>query len=401
MKQLHFIFFWVMSIGLWSQAQQGIPYQAVMRNADGTVISNAVVTLTFKIHDVAATGEVVYEETHAVTSNSQGLVSMNVGSGTVVTGAFDNINWGAGNKFLQVIMNAGNGNVDLGTQQMMSVPYALYAEDVSVRVSLTGDSLFIGDQVSIVLGVSAANLVSSSNYGSVLLPGNTTCQNEFISVTGCGGQDSLLYYDRYYSLTEIGGQCWFAENLATDKYSNGDLLGQDVPLSPQDNLNWMNATTGMYSIANGSMLNDELYGKLYNWYAAVDGRGVCPIGWHTPSDCEWMFLEKSVGVILSDLELTGNRGGNAGNALKSNIGWNSPSTPANNSSGFRALPGGIRGEMAIPITLGYSGFWWAESQNESNITNLHARKLQSSPSSIYRYQNMYTFSGLSIRCVKD
>jgi hypothetical protein len=52
---------------------------------------------------------------------------MNVGSGTVVTGAFDNINWGGGNKFLQVLMNAGNGVVDLGTQQMMSVPYALYA----------------------------------------------------------------------------------------------------------------------------------------------------------------------------------------------------------------------------------------------------------------------------------
>ncbi len=163
MKQLHFILFWVMSIGLWAQAPQGIPYQAVVRNVDGTVISNTAITITFKIHDVAATGEVVYEETHAVTSNSQGLVSMNVGSGTVVTGAFDNINWGGGNKFLHVLMNAGNGNIDLGTQQMMSVPYALYAEDVRVRVSLTGDSLFIGDQVSIVPGVSAANPV----YGCV------------------------------------------------------------------------------------------------------------------------------------------------------------------------------------------------------------------------------------------
>ncbi|MEN9394972.1 MAG: hypothetical protein RL362_1193 [Bacteroidota bacterium] len=157
MKQLHFILFWVMSIGLLAQAPQGIPYQAVVRNVDGTVMSNTAITITFKIHDVTAAGVVVYEETHAVTSNSQGLVSMNVGSGTVVTGAFDNINWGGGNKFLHVLMNAGNGNIDLGTQQMMSVPYALYAEDVNVRVSVTGDSLFIGNQVSIVPGVSAAN----------------------------------------------------------------------------------------------------------------------------------------------------------------------------------------------------------------------------------------------------
>ena len=268
MKQLHFILFWVMSTGLWSQALQGIPYQAVMRNADGTVMSSTAMTITFKIHDVAATGAVVYEETHAVTSNGQGLVSMNVGSGTVVTGAFDNINWGRENKFLQVLMNAGNGNVDLGTQQMMSVPYALYAEDVNVRVSLTGDSLFIGDQVSIVPGVSAANPVSSSNYGSVLLPGNTTCQSEYISVTGCGGQDSLLYYDRYYSLTEIGGQCWFAENLATDKYSNGDVIPTGLT-----NTEWTNTTSGAYAIYDNNPVNDAIYGKLYNWYTTVDTRG--------------------------------------------------------------------------------------------------------------------------------
>jgi hypothetical protein len=157
MKQLFIFLLLAMSAVVFSQAPQSIPYQAVVRNNDGSTLANAAVSITFKIHDVAATGEVVYEETHAVTSNSQGLVSMNVGGGNVVTGTFNGIQWGSGNKFLQVLMNAGNGVVDLGTQQMMSVPYALYAEDVSVRVSLTGDSLFIGDQVSIVPGVSAAN----------------------------------------------------------------------------------------------------------------------------------------------------------------------------------------------------------------------------------------------------
>jgi hypothetical protein len=90
-------------------------------------MANAAVTITFKIHDNSATGTVVYEETHTTTSNAQGLVILNVGGGTALTGSFGNINWGNGNKFLQVLMNAGNGVVDLGTQQMMSVPYALYA----------------------------------------------------------------------------------------------------------------------------------------------------------------------------------------------------------------------------------------------------------------------------------
>ena len=91
-------------------------------------MSNAALTLIFKIHDITATGTVLYQESHSVTSNAQGLVICNVGNGTPTQGAFANINWGNGAKFLHVLMNAGNGELDLGTQQMMSVPYALYAE---------------------------------------------------------------------------------------------------------------------------------------------------------------------------------------------------------------------------------------------------------------------------------
>ena len=121
------ILFLFLGPALYSQAPQSIPYQAVVRNTDGSTMANAAVTITFKIHDNSATGTVVYEETHATTTNAQGLVSLNVGGGTAMTGTFSGIQWGTGSKFLHVLMNAGNGVVDLGTQQMMSVPYALYA----------------------------------------------------------------------------------------------------------------------------------------------------------------------------------------------------------------------------------------------------------------------------------
>ncbi len=119
-----------------AQAPQSIPYQAVVRNMDGSVLSNAPITMTFKVHDVSATGTVVYEESHTTASNAQGLVALNVGGGTPVTGTFNSINWGNGAKFLHVLMNAGNGVVDLGTQQMMSVPYALHSKssDESMRL---------------------------------------------------------------------------------------------------------------------------------------------------------------------------------------------------------------------------------------------------------------------------
>jgi hypothetical protein len=122
-------------------------------------MSNAALTMIFKIHDVTATGTVVYQESQALTSNAQGLVSCFVGNGTAAQGTFANINWGNGAKFLHVLMNAGNGEIDLGTQQMMSVPYALYAVQTDVRVSATGDTLSIGGQSVIVPGISSANPV--------------------------------------------------------------------------------------------------------------------------------------------------------------------------------------------------------------------------------------------------
>jgi hypothetical protein len=121
--QLLLAFLILVPSSLHSQSPLGIPYQAVMRNADGSVMASNAVALTFMIHDGSATGTVVYQESHDLTSNAQGLVSCIVGNGVVSEGNFANINWGSGAKFLQVMM----GTTDLGTQQMLSVPYALYA----------------------------------------------------------------------------------------------------------------------------------------------------------------------------------------------------------------------------------------------------------------------------------
>jgi hypothetical protein len=142
---------------LFSQSPQSIPYQAMVRNTDGSVMSSTAMTMTFKIHDVTAAGTIVYQESHSTTSNAQGLVVLQVGQGQASVGTFDNINWGNGAKFLHVLMNVGNGEVDLGTQQMMSVPYALYTKRVRMRTSATGDTLIIGGNSVIVPGISAAN----------------------------------------------------------------------------------------------------------------------------------------------------------------------------------------------------------------------------------------------------
>jgi uncharacterized protein (TIGR02145 family) len=400
MKHSLVLLIWLSSMRFLAQAPQTIPYQAVLRNSDGSIMANTAATITLKIHDITATGMVVYQETHATTTNAQGLVSLNVGGGTAVTNTFSGIQWGAGSKFLHVLMDTGSGLVDLGTQQMMSVPYALYAEEVNVRVSVTGDSLFIGEQVSIVPGVSAANPISMSNYGSALLPGNTTCLNEYIAVTGCVGQDSLLYHNQYYSLVEIGGQCWFAENLAATQFNDGS----NIP-TVSTGAAWGALSTPAYCWYNNnpSLINTYLNGKLgalYNAYA-VATNNLCPVGWHVPSDCEWMYLENTLGLSVSEQMQQDWRGQNIalGGQLK-DIGWTAPNLGATNSSGWSALPGGNRMGTASASFSGINnyGYWWTSTAYNavSNWTRDAAYSLSSFDRSITQKR-----AGHSVRCLKD
>jgi uncharacterized protein (TIGR02145 family) len=378
---------------LCAQVPQGIPYQAVMRNADGSVMASSAVNLTFMIHDGSATGTIVYQESHALTTNAQGLVSCVVGSGVVSQGNFSNINWGGGAKFLHVMM----GSTDLGTQQMLSVPYALYSETTNVSVSATGDTLTIGGNRVIVPGVSAANPQGppiNGGLGSQVLVGNNTCANQYISVTGCGGQTSLTYDGLTYDLVEIGGQCWFADNLATDQYRNGDLIPTGL-----DDATWSATTSGAYAFYNNDPANDVTYGKLYNWYTTVDSRGLCPTGWHVPTDCEWMYLEGSLGMTVAQQELTDQwRGTMEGGAIKATTNWVSPNTGATNSSGFTGLPGGYRVYNGSYNIVGGFGYWWSCTGNDSGLA--WYRGLYYSFSNIFRYNNFKRY-GFSVRCVRD
>jgi uncharacterized protein (TIGR02145 family) len=401
-------FFLITSL-LQSQSPQGIPYQAVMRNVDGSIMANALVDLTLMIHDGAASGPVVYEESQALTTNDQGLVSCVVGQGSPVQGSFANIDWGNGSKFLHVLMNG----VDIGTQQLMSVPYALYSNNVPVRVSETGDSLIVGSEVVIVPGISAANNVptvmgcmdnAACNYnasantddGNCLIEGatcddnSTNTINDVITVDCvCAGTPSLFVQGNgvtdidgnFYPSIILGTQEWMQKNLAVTKYRNGNALVNAVT-----NSSW-NTTNGAYGIYGGSDVNNTNYGKLYNWYAVNDTRGLCPTGWHVPTTIEWNAMEDYLGGVSV-----------AGGKLKTIDGWNSPNLGATNESGYTGLPGGYRftdGTYLYNLQLGQ---WWTSTN--SNTTSAHASRLF--------YQNAAVLKstydkkiGSSVRCLKD
>lgn len=127
-----------------AQAPQGIPYQSVIRNSNGELINNQSVHLRFSIHDSSMLGTIVYQESHTATTTNLGMVTLSIGQGTPVVGSFSAVNWGSGAKFMQVELDAAGGNnyIDLGTQQMMSVPYALYAENGIKKGTATGEMLY-------------------------------------------------------------------------------------------------------------------------------------------------------------------------------------------------------------------------------------------------------------------
>jgi hypothetical protein len=115
--------------GNFAQSPQGIPYQSALRNSSGSILANQSVTMRFTIIDSAINGTVVFQETHTANTNAQGIVSVNIGQGTPSTGTLAQVNWAKNYKFLQIEMDPTGGNTYtiLGTQQMMSVPYALFS----------------------------------------------------------------------------------------------------------------------------------------------------------------------------------------------------------------------------------------------------------------------------------
>ena len=181
----------------------------------------------------------------------------------------------------------------------------------------------------------------------------------------------------------IGTQTWMKKNLDVSKYRNGDVIPEVTDPSA-----WRNLTTGAWCYYENKTDNGSTYGKLYNWYAVTDPRGLAPVGWHIPTDAEWTSLESFL------------RGSFAGGAMKETgtTHWISPNTDATNSSGWTGLPGGSRSFVGPFEGLGEVGYWWSSSA--SNNYKALRRGLDYGFSNLQTNSNDKTY-GFSVRCVRD
>jgi len=190
----------------------------------------------------------------------------------------------------------------------------------------------------------------------------------------------------------IGTQIWTTQNLNVSRYRNGDPIPQVT-----DATQWANLTTGAWCwYNNDSATYAATYGRLYNWYAVNDPRGLAPQGWHVPTDREWDVMTKYLDPTV-DTTCQCSSGTTICTQLKNTTGWNS-SGNGTNSSGFAGLPGGGRYASGSFDSIGGYGVWW--SSTEDYTTYAWRRTLYYYGAGVNRYYD-YEAGGFSVRLVRD
>jgi uncharacterized protein (TIGR02145 family) len=191
-----------------------------------------------------------------------------------------------------------------------------------------------------------------------------------------------------YDTVRIGTQTWMSENLNVSRFRNGDFIPE-----AKTEEEWIKAGENKqpaWCYYDNDTTNGVKYGKLYNWYAVIDLRGLAASGWHIPSDSEWVILTDHIG----DDEIKEKK-------LKSTTGWANYEGQignGNNKSEFSALPGGYRDQNGAFSSMSYGGNWWCLTEN--NTLEAWDRYFNSI---IHDADRFSTNKGnaLSVRCVKD
>ena len=183
----------------------------------------------------------------------------------------------------------------------------------------------------------------------------------------------------------IGKQVWMKENLNVSKFRNGNPIPEAKTKEEWEQAGKNKEPACCYY--DNDPTNGVKYGKLYNWYAVNDPRGLAPAGYHIPRDAEWTILTDYLGGRSV-----------AGGKMKTTSGWKASNTDASNSSGFSGLPGGYRLHGGAFKFIGEGGGWW--SSTERKTSSAWGRGLS------YRDGNVYMddakkYNGISVRCLRD
>ena len=303
------------------------------------------------------------------------------------------------------------------------VPIKALASDedgsiTEVTIYINGEEVGTSDQTTFIYWWNTADY-EPDNYDIGALASDDEGANDAANISvllgAAGGLNPDLEYDtltdiegNVYATIEIGTQVWMAENLKVSQYPDGTPITE---ITDEDLWEGMGPDIQAFCWYDNQIDFRDTYGALYTWAAAMNGglssdtmgvQGVCPDGWHLPTDAEWKALEMHLGISEADADLFDWRGTDEGGQLKEEgfSKWNQPNAVANNSTGFTAVPGGFRSAMGIFYKMDENAtFWTATADQESNSRAFY-RGLSFSRGQVYRHSNNRQL-GLSVRCVKD
>ena len=402
---------------LQAQAPQGFNYQATVRNSSGDLIVNTNVYFKFNVIQGSQTAVPIFTETHYVPTDDLGQVNLVIGQGTATTGVFSELDWSLGSYYLgiELSINGANNYVAMGTTQLLSVPYALYAENSgnstpttpNLETVLAENNSANNQQIKDLQDPTEAQDAVTMLF---LMEKISELQDQINNLQSATGSGTVTDQNgNSYTYLTYGDQVWTVDNAEMVTYRDGTPIPEVT-----DNTEWADLTTGAWSYYN----NDPTKPRLYNWFAVMGihdidpntpNKEFAPEGWHVPSDAEWTTLENHLIANGYNYDQT-NTGNKIAKAMSSTTGWNSsPHEGAvgndqslNNDSEFNAVPEGVRFSSGSFNDEGNVALFWSSTEGNTNFA--WYRFLSLERSHLYRGNSGSGSSlqyGFSVRFVRD
>jgi uncharacterized protein (TIGR02145 family) len=347
----------------------------------------------FMTDNFAVAHTAIMQHLPAVTDGTSNLLSLyGVDHVSIAVG-------GAVNAGIEMTETVADGHMVLYADSMalkgeVVVPNQLWVEQLEVNQVIDGQVNSLANHNTDDVVETATNRYYSPAREQVLLDSIADLRDDLdsmmvviaaiqaaLSVPAFTCGTSTVSYDVHnYTTVQIGSQCWFAENLQNDNYRDGTVIPGGLNASQ-----WMATTTGAYAVhdqgGSNELANLAIYGRLYNWYAVNNAAGLCPTGWHVPTDADWTALETQLG------------GPSVAGVKMRTSSWG-----GDNSSGFSGLPGGYRQSSDGGLGLyGDRGYWWSASSSGSEAWG---RDLWDGSTNVSR-NDWPVQDGFSVRCVQD
>ena len=379
------VLLFIMILGLFAQSPQKINYQAVVRHSNGEIIKDSQISMKISLREGGIEGESIYSEIHQLSTNEFGMVNLAIGTGDSDQD-FKAIEWGDNNGiWIRIELDSDGGTAFelMGGMELLSVPYSFYASEAGSAPPVLQSLTDIQRQL---LGNPAQGLMilnTTTNMVNVFkTDGWYELGGDKISESFSCGQYLIDSRDgQVYNTIQIGDQCWMAENLNV-----GDMIEGSLEQSDNDVIE-------KYCYQDSPAFCDT-YGALYQWdemmgFSTVkSSQGICPDGWHIPSDQEVQDMEVALGMDSTTAALTNVwRGSDEGTQMA-----------LGGSAGYETLYSGRRVTGGMYSAIENYEYLWTSSEAGNNAWR---RCLRVADPRVGRYNTFPKIYGMSVRCIEN